>query len=136
MDAADCRGKNIRRPVFLAMIVTIGVGLCMVVAAGINTGLIWFPGCGFRELAGVPCPGCGTTGSLTHIMDGQLWSAMKTNPLAALSIVAGLFAVPLTLAGAFSIRLLTIRKNITRFGLTSAVGGLVFANWMYLVFAG
>lgn len=108
----------------------------MLLAVGISEGKIWVPDCGFRRIIGVPCPGCGATGSLTFIASGQWWSAMKSSPLVALSVVMALFAVPLTLVNAVSSRSCVFSNRLGRARLCWIMAGLVFANWAYLILVG
>ncbi len=69
----------------------------LVLAAGV----LWFPqqlselvgsispGCTFRRLTGLECPGCGGTRALRALISGEPWAALRYNPfiIAALPIL-------------------------------------------------
>ncbi len=71
--------------------------LILVLAAGV----LWFPqqlselvgsispGCTFRRLTGLECPGCGGTRALRALISGEPWAALRHNPfiIAALPIL-------------------------------------------------
>lgn len=71
--------------------------LLLVLAAG----MLWFPqqlselvgslspGCIFRRLTGLECPGCGGTRALRALICGEVWAALRYNPfiIAALPIL-------------------------------------------------
>ncbi len=71
--------------------------LLLVLAAG----MLWFPqllselvgsispGCTFRRLTGLACPGCGGTRALRALISGEPWAALRYNPfiIAALPIL-------------------------------------------------
>jgi hypothetical protein len=44
----------------------------------------FFPGCPFRALTGLSCPGCGTTRALHQLLHGNVLAAFELNPLLAL----------------------------------------------------
>lgn len=62
--------------------------LLLVLAAG----MLWFPqllseqvgsispGCTFRRLTGLECPGCGGTRALRALIGGEPWAALRYNP--------------------------------------------------------
>ena len=45
----------------------------------------FFPGCVFRSLTGLTCPGCGTTRALHEITHGHFKAAFMLNPLLLLA---------------------------------------------------
>ena len=55
--------------------------------------------CMFRNITGLPCPFCGTTRSIGHILIGNFESALRLNPLGYLSLMffVFLFVKPLTI---------------------------------------
>ncbi len=42
------------------------------------------PECLFRQMFGLPCPHCGMTTSFSHLVRGQVGSAMRANPMGIL----------------------------------------------------
>lgn len=54
--------------------------------------------CVFKNATGLPCPSCGTTTSITDILQGNWQEAFLHNPLGYLAIVA-LIAIPVWLIG-------------------------------------
>lgn len=45
--------------------------------------------CLFKQLTGIPCPGCGTIRSLNLLLEGKVVESMKMNPLGVmLSLLA------------------------------------------------
>ena len=55
--------------------------------------------CMFRNITGLPCPFCGTTRSIGHILIGNFDSALRLNPLGYISLMffVFLFVKPLTI---------------------------------------
>lgn len=46
----------------------------------------FFPGCPFRGLTGLACPGCGSTRGLHCLLHGQVTAAFEFNPLLILAL--------------------------------------------------
>jgi hypothetical protein len=53
----------------------------------------FFPGCPFRALTGLDCPGCGSTRAVHQLLHGQLAAAFEFNPLLILSLPFFLYAL-------------------------------------------
>ena len=93
------------------------------------------PACGFKRLTGVPCPFCGGTRALRSAAEFDLWTAFQFNPLVFLAGVAvflwfGLWVIDRFLAKPVQPR---IEARLQRWPLWWIAGGLVLANWAYLV---
>ena len=106
-------------------------------AARAVRGEIWYPGCGFRWVTGLPCPGCGGTHALAALASGDIAGALAANPLVAggAALVIGLVVV----AAAGRVfgeggRLSSALRRIGRAcGITRMVVVAVLANWIYLL---
>jgi len=48
-------------------------------------------GCLIKSVTGLPCPSCGTTRSVIHLVSGDFIGSLKTNPLGVISFTALLF---------------------------------------------
>ena len=44
--------------------------------------------CIIRSVTGVPCPGCGATRSVMHLMHGDVLDALRSNPLGIAAVIA------------------------------------------------
>lgn len=53
--------------------------------------------CIVRTVTGVPCPGCGTTRSVIHLLHGEIIPGIASNPLGLLA-VAALSVLPVWIA--------------------------------------
>jgi hypothetical protein len=42
--------------------------------------------CLFKQVSGLPCPSCGTTRSVGHILQGDISNAVKINPLGFIAL--------------------------------------------------
>lgn len=51
-----------------------------------------FPPCPFRALTGLLCPGCGTTRGFHQLLQGDLLTAIRLNPLMVLSLPFMIYA--------------------------------------------
>jgi hypothetical protein len=115
--------------IVVAWLTLIGVGVLLGNATGHQIVV-----CTFKRLTGLPCPTCGATRATLCLLHGDVWSAMKHNPL--------LFAAGIYLAAIGILRLgwgRALRWNLGRLGrraaLTAAVV-LILVNWAYLVICG
>lgn len=54
----------------------------------------FYPGCVFRGVTGLECPGCGTTRALHHLLHGRVGTAFALNPMIFAIMFVGLFTIP------------------------------------------
>lgn len=52
--------------------------------------------CGFRNLTGWSCPGCGLTRSWTYLAHGELGAALRMNWLGPILFVAAILQIPIS----------------------------------------
>jgi hypothetical protein len=117
--------------------VWLAVSLCAVLigwavlASGLPT-----PRCMWHELTGLPCPGCGGTRCLRHLLSGRLSAAFAMNPLVFLGLASvALYDVYAAVVLAFRLPRLRIESvprwlgNLARFGAVAAL----LANWAWLI---
>ena len=87
---------------FLALLALLFLGRFLAVrASGFSTG----PSvCLFRNVTGLPCPFCGSTRSVGHILQGEFSHALYSNPLGyfGLGFLIVLFLSPATIKSASS----------------------------------
>lgn len=81
VDAAPARKSLLR----LALVVGIGVG-AFVVFQFDPSRTAFYPPCGFHELTGLWCPGCGSTRALHQISHGNLARAIGFNLAVVLAL--------------------------------------------------
>lgn len=86
------------------------------------------PPCGFLQLTGVICPGCGLTTSFSHLVRFELVSAAAANPFGIPLFIFAMVCIPLSLWGAvkgWSVvdALIRFRMDVVLVGL--AVTGVV-----------
>ncbi len=112
-----------------------GIALLVLFAARFMPVLTFAPSCVFKSLTGVPCPTCGATRSVLHLVQGDFYTSLSMNPLVFLCFVA---AIPV-----FFYSLITLIFGIPRIGVVisdreknmirSGTVALVLANWCYLI---
>lgn len=93
------------------------------------------PACHFKQFTGVPCPFCGGTRTLRSAAELDLWTAFQFNPLVFLAGVAvlGWFALWLLDRWRTNPWLPRLKTRLQRWPLWWIAGGLVLANWAYLI---
>jgi hypothetical protein len=94
------------------------------------------PACPWHALTGWPCPGCGTTRALTHLLHADPLGALRFNPLAAgaaAAFLAGGIAAPVWLFCGGQAPCLPTRVGPARAAFV-ALG--VLANWAWLCASG
>lgn len=113
--------------------------VALVVAAALaRVAMNWnvpLPLCNFKRLTGAPCPFCGGTRALKSAAEFDLWPAFQFNPLvflAGMVVIAwfGLWLIDRFLARPIQPRL---RAWLARWPWWWIAGGLVLANWAYLI---
>ncbi len=93
--------------------------------------------CPFRHVTGMPCPSCGSTGSVLSLIGGDMGAALYSNP-AGFLIAAIMLIIPLWITG----DLLSRRSTFHRFYVNAekrlvarqlAIPAilLVVANWIW-----
>ena len=93
----------------------------------------WGAFCPLRELTGIPCPTCFGTRALLAASHGEVWRALRLNPLVGTAGLGLFVLVPWTAGTAVfrgprpALSQTTIRK------LAWSGAGLVAANWAYLL---
>ena len=118
--------------------------LLFVAAAGLVGALLWlghYAGwglttCIWRGLTGLPCAGCGGTRAASMLLGGDMSSALLMNPAAVVAVLAtlalALYSCLVLVFGMEPFRPAFLRGGAWRFVL----GGLLVANWIYLLLAG
>lgn len=99
----------------------------------IRYGLGLNPGCPFKAVTGIPCPGCGGMRSLDALLHGELLDALWINPLSMLTIV-GIGASILWLGIDILRHTDSFMRFIRRFNNKKVLYILLFlltANWIW-----
>jgi hypothetical protein len=120
------------------------IGCVLLLAAGIHIKpdprghgtheQLGFAPCGFYLMTGYPCPTCGATTAFAWMVHGRPWMAVKTQPFGALTAVAavallGMSIVGIVTAGVPAIRL-SRRSSI---GLALLFLAVFLGSWLYKV---
>ena len=94
--------------------------------------------CGFRNLTGQPCPGCGMTRSWAFLSQGQVAEAVQISPLgSALFLVLCFALVYGLLRQTGSLPALRLRMSrVERRWFWAGLGGLLLSNWAYAIITG
>ena len=114
------------------------LGLCLLLAARLVPWSNMPSLCGFRNLTGQPCPGCGMTRSWALFSHGQVFEAIQINPIGS-----GLF-VALCLALVYGLLRQTVSLPAIRLRMTrverrwfwTGLGALLLSNWAYTIITG
>jgi Protein of unknown function (DUF2752) len=115
----------------------LGVSLMLGVScfSWIAFGLPW-PKCWFRQITGIPCPGCAATRCALSLVHGDFWGALGHNPLAFVLYLGTLaFDLYCTLILLFRIprpRLYRLPAKV-KSRLCVIILLAVVLNWVYLV---
>ncbi len=106
--------------------ITAGSVLLFVLEPGKST---FLPGCPFRKLTGLTCPGCGTTRGLHHLLHGNLSAAFQLNPFLILALPFLLYVL-LNYTNTV-LRGKPIRRNTLPAGYIWALFGFVLFFWVF-----
>jgi hypothetical protein len=93
------------------------------------------PECGFRNVAGIPCVGCGGTRSMRALSRGKIVEAARFNPGVVTGVMFSFGWVALGCARyQLGISPPSISEQNRRLRRNSlVVGGLLLLNWIYLL---
>ena len=93
----------------------------------------WGAFCPLRELTGIPCPTCFGTRALLAAAHGEVWRALRFNPLVGIAGLGLFVFIPWTAGTAVfnGPRPTLSQPTIRKLAWTGA--GLVAANWAYLL---
>ena len=94
------------------------------------------PACPWHAWTGWPCPGCGTTRALTHLLHADPLGALRFNPLAvaaAATFLGGGMTAPVWFA--FGGQAPCLPSRLRRAGAAFVAFGF-FANWAWLCASG
>ena len=62
-------------------------------------GLGWLPGCSFRRLTGLNCPGCGMTRAASAALHGDFATAFRLNPVGMVLLPVAMLALGIEAIG-------------------------------------
>ena len=91
--------------------------------------------CLFKRLTGIPCPTCGGTRAVLHLLRGDLSAAWRSHPLVTVLLLGLMVNAVLSAASLASFRRLPVLQASPR--AWCWLGGLLLAlaalNWGYLI---
>jgi hypothetical protein len=117
--------------------VSLGVIACLIYAGARNLDAIPGLRCPWQALLGIPCPFCGTTTTLRHLLAASPHFAFQVNPLIALLAIAGTLLALNEIAGLAIGRRLTIRmSHVQGWWITGVFLAMIALNWVYVFFRG
>jgi hypothetical protein len=91
------------------------------------------PGCVFRSLTGIPCPGCGSTRAATAMLQGDLAASFASNPLAALAGLVFVVGAPLAALWVLTRGPMVEFSNPLPAWIRWLMAAVLLVNWVYLV---
>ncbi|MCA2978498.1 MAG: DUF2752 domain-containing protein [Myxococcaceae bacterium] len=99
--------------------------------------LIPFWGCSFRQLTGIPCPGCGLTRVADRVAHLNVTGALMANPLGTVAaLLFALAAVAMVVHLVFGVPLPELVLSEAEWRVVRWVAlGLFLANYAFVVFA-
>lgn len=114
-------------------IAIVSLWLCLIAASVYISRLTGhvFHLCLFKRLTGVPCPTCGSTRSILHLLEGDLAGAVRMQPF--------MFVAAVVLTASLLLRLLPARRvhvemaRRTRRIVRGSVLAAFLANWVYVI---
>lgn len=90
----------------------------------------WMPGCAFKKVTGLDCPGCGMTRAATATLQGRIMDAFRLNPVGMVLFPLAMLALSLEVIGWVRGKPLPIRLNPGRLGAIVLV--VVLMGWWIL----
>lgn len=93
--------------------------------------------CPWQALLGIPCPFCGTTTTLRHLLAANPHFAFQINPIIALLAIAGVLFALNEIAGLVIGRRLIIRMSRSQgWWIARVFLAMIALNWVYVFFRG
>jgi len=90
------------------------------------------PPCGFYLATGLPCPTCGVTTAYVAAVHGEVWQAIKIQPVGAIAALATASLVVLSLAGVATAGVPVVRLSPRgAVVVTLLVMGVFVGSWLY-----
>lgn len=81
-------------------------------------GAHWMPGCIFRKVTGLDCPGCGMTRATYAMLHGDLLAAFRFNPVGMILLPLAMIGVGIEIIGWVRGKPLPFRLRVGRWGAT------------------
>lgn len=92
-----------------------------------TAGAGWMPGCFFRKLTGLECPGCGMTRASYAFLNGRFLEAFSLNPVGMIVFPLAMIAVSLEALAWVMNRPPVFRLSLGRWGV--AIIAVVMIAW-------
>ena len=78
----------------------------------------WMPGCIFRKVTGLDCPGCGMTRGTYALLHGRVGDAFRFNPVGMVLLPLAMIGLGIEVIGWVRGKRLPFRLNPGRWGAT------------------
>ena len=87
--------------------------------------------CALKRLTGLPCPTCGSTRAVLHLLGGRVGQAFAAQPLVMLvaAVWTALLGLRVIFARRISLELTRLQRRIAWGVLLAALA----ANWVYII---
>jgi Protein of unknown function (DUF2752) len=92
-----------------------------------TAGAGWMPGCFFRKITGLECPGCGMTRGTYALLHGRFLDAFLFNPVGMILLPLGFIGLSFEVIAWVMNRPPVFRLNPGRWG--AAVLGIIVITW-------
>lgn len=96
--------------------------------------------CLFHNITGYPCPSCGTTRSVLHILRGDVFQAILTNPFGVI-VFSAMIVIPIwmiydliTQKWTFVVMYQKMEVMVRRPKLAIVLVALVIINWIWNIY--
>ena len=86
----------------------------------------WMPGCVFRKVTGLECPGCGMTRATHAALHGRIGDAFQFNPIGMVLLPLAMVGIAIEAIGWVRGKPLPFRLNPGRWGAIAIGVGLIF----------
>lgn len=87
----------------------------------------WWPGCMFRKLTGIECPGCGMTRAAHALLNGRISDAFAFNPVGIILLPLAMLAIGIEVIAWVREKPLPFRIPTGRWG--SSIAAVLLIVW-------